>query len=177
MKQILSKPFDESLHSLNTARIKARKIVLRFDMWRDLPIRLSPLCHFIGISVTACESDSFFGALMKFKNKRIVQINSTMDKSLQRFTLAHEIGHCILHPENRMAFFNPRITAISEAEEIMEQEANIFAEEMIMPIKAVRAFGERCNSARQMGEYFGVPRDAMLFRLSRLGFNPAEYLR
>lgn len=53
----------------------------------------------------------------------IVLLNSGTPSERQRFTLAHELGHMVMH-------------AIPDAEQ--EKQANRFAAELLMPVKAIR---------------------------------------
>lgn len=81
--------------------------------------------------------------------KRIRISVEGMKPGEKAFTIAHEIGHALMHKE----MYRPsssssrkkrirRVTALTETdyERKMEREADIFATEIVMPEKAVRAY-------------------------------------
>lgn len=83
----------------------------------------------------------------------------------QRFTIAHEIGHLLLHPlglMNREGFHkkgDPR-----------ETEANRFAADLLMPEWMLDlGLEESKGNINRMAEMFGVSSEAMYIRLSNTG--------
>jgi Zn-dependent peptidase ImmA (M78 family) len=51
------------------------------------------------------------------------------------------------------------------ADRLLEQEANVFAAELLMPEEAVRAEWPRAASAVELASWFGVSVEAMRWRL------------
>lgn len=100
----------------------------------------------------------------------------------QRFTLAHELGHYILHrdligsgvDDNRAYrsvkagnFYNKNITDTHEA------QANRFAANILMPDRLVRAEFEKCDgNIAIMSRKFQVSKEAMGYALQNLGLEP-----
>lgn len=72
---------------------------------------------------------------------RVIQVSSKLRPEIRRFTMAHELGHYILHTHQGVLF---RDSPISGAERLdrnrplAEREADLFAAELLMPAKLVR---------------------------------------
>lgn len=63
-----------------------------------------------------------YGFTIKIKRKYYICYDSTLPKPIQKFTIAHEIGHIILKHFNNSNHLND------------EKEANMFAARLLMPI-------------------------------------------
>lgn len=53
----------------------------------------------------------------------VIYLKSNLDRSYERFILAHELGHAILHVEVKEAAFNPSLVNLGK----LELQANYFA--------------------------------------------------
>ncbi len=94
----------------------------------------------------------------------------------KRFTLAHELGHYLLHQQNDSEFeqidfrdgidFNGQGSYSSDPH---EQEANAFAAELLMPEEQVKEYLKEYGSYELMAYLFGVSYAAMKIRLKNLG--------
>ena len=72
----------------------------------------------------------------------------------QRFTLAHEIGHILLHAERSVVDFRKNLDNPSTTEEI---EANRFAADLLMPsIPYLKAWFESGGDYNFLAKKFGV---------------------
>lgn len=101
----------------------------------------------------------------------------------QRFTMAHELGHYILHREligegiddDTMYrstlegnFYNTRI------QQIHESQANSFAANFLMPSRLVREYAsQHGNDVRELMKKFQVSPSAMKWRLNSLNIEAA----
>jgi len=85
----------------------------------------------------------------------------------RRFTIAHEIGHFVLHQEG----CHPALGGVAdEAGSVEEGEADEFAAELLMPERLVReAVRTHGPDAARLAERFEVGRKAMQARLHHLG--------
>lgn len=84
--------------------------------------------------------DQVLGLVMKKDNDIIVYTNSSTRLSREIFTLAHEIGHIILHFNKDNSFCeNAQTISNSEVDE-KEHEANYFAACLLMPGDEVNRF-------------------------------------
>lgn len=81
----------------------------------------------------------------------------------RRFSIAHELGHYLLHRD--------LIKAGQPLGPKHEHEANEFAAELLMPSEAFRAAYRRQD---QLQPFFDVSRAALLVRMERLGIRRVE---
>jgi len=94
-------------------------------------------------------------------------LNGAGDSGRRRFTIAHEIGHFVLHPERCRP---ERGGAVNEAGRMEEREADAFAAELLMPEHLVReAVREQGLDVARLADRFEVSRKAMQTRLRGLG--------
>ena len=93
----------------------------------------------------------------------------------RRFTVAHEIGHYLLHSDGAAVLCRPAdVETAQGSERAREREANRFAAELLMPEAMVREAAERDGpDPIALAGRFGVSDVAMGFRLVTLGFMEA----
>jgi Zn-dependent peptidase ImmA (M78 family) len=121
----------------------------------------------------------------------IVGVNGSHHEHRQRFTIAHEIGHFLLHAGERLHVdHTDRMFRISKRDEessrgtsIEEREANLFAAELLMPAKQLlrdwrekgdlQLFGDEDRLKRLVTAY-KVSSQALAFRLAYLGMAPDQ---
>lgn len=84
--------------------------------------------------------DADLGFTLKRDNDTIIFTNTSIRLSREIFTLAHEIGHAVLHFENMDAFFENNSTVADLDTDEKEQEANYFAACLLMPQEKVEGF-------------------------------------
>lgn len=80
------------------------------------------------------------GFTMKKDNETVIFTNTSSRLAREIFTLAHEIGHVILHMEDATAFIDDAITISNRSTDEREQEANYFAVCLLMPEGEVGKF-------------------------------------
>ena len=75
-------------------------------------------------------------------DKKLIYVNNSLPPEEQRFTIAHEIGHAVLHSDvgDSIDFQGPDGHRYSDAQGYREQEANAFAAELLMPSAEFTAF-------------------------------------
>lgn len=120
------------------------------------------------------------GFMMKKDNDIVIFTNSCSRLSREIFTLAHEVGHVILHLNDENTFIDDSVTINGRSTDEKEQEANYFAACLLMPFDDVHRFidleiqnFQECglsamDIARIMSE-FNVSFDMALNRLESLG--------
>ena len=119
------------------------------------------------------------GFTVKKDKDTVIFTNSSSRSAREIFTLAHEIGHAILHLENGHSFIDNKLTIMGKCITDKEQEANYFAACLLMPENDVRRFIDieieefnekglsALDIARMMSE-FNVSFDMTLNRLESL---------
>lgn len=139
--------------------------------------------------------DDLSGFLFRDKKsgRTIIGVNSAHHKNRQNFTIAHELGHYLLHEgevihldEERGAYtINYRKAASAKGNDDNEREANLFAALLLMPEQLLRKelagksydlLDENEYGLKDLAKKFGVSTMALTFRLSDLGLiaNPGK---
>ena len=80
------------------------------------------------------------GFMMKKDNDIVIFTNSCSRLSREIFTLAHEVGHVILHLNDENTFIDDSVTINGRSTDEKEQEANYFAACLLMPFDDVHRF-------------------------------------
>ena len=117
----------------------------------------------------------------------IIGLNVSHSKTRQRFTLAHELGHILLHKsatgglhvDETDFFVRFRDPISSDGSDRDEREANAFAAELLMPqgflAKDIATVSDRLSVSSdetflsELAARYGVSRQALSFRLINLG--------
>lgn len=117
--------------------------------------------------------------------KKIIGVNRGHRKTRQRFTIAHEFGHLLLHRGHpvfmdRWVLVDLREERRGEGNAAQEREANWFAAELLMPEEWVetalramnsrRSLGDEGRLIRELAKEFNVSLQSMEYRLMNLGF-------
>lgn len=111
------------------------------------------------------------------KSKRFILINADDSKERQLFTIAHELGHFVLHCTDQANFFeryHGGQDQSSEAKQI-EDEADFFAASLLMPRKEFKKYIDQHKNLRKnellakICADFWVEQEAAKRRLDELG--------
>lgn len=111
----------------------ARNIRRKFKLGNEPVRNIVNLIEANGVVVYMwdCPYDDFDGvSLISDKGNHIIIVNRNMSNDRKRFTLAHELGHILMH--QNVDFI------ISESRD-REKEANAFASEFLMPSQAMKS--------------------------------------
>jgi Zn-dependent peptidase ImmA (M78 family) len=126
--------------------------------------------------------DSVSGFVYRDEGQPVIGINTVHPLARQRFTMAHELGHLILHNalgvhiDERDFFLKFRDSAAAASDDREEREANLFAAELLMPRefleKDATQLGEISlhddGALRHLAKRYGVSLQALLIRLTSL---------
>ncbi len=103
----------------------------------SVPINLADIINYYNIKIIkfSDSSENLTGdGFSLSSNKNIIIYYNNIDSCIQRqrFTIAHELGHCLLgHLKNKgKTFYRNVETDVSDP---MEQQANVFARDILMP--------------------------------------------
>ena len=162
----------------------ARDILMRFGC--RLPLNVGAVINKHGIAIVRRYVErSVTGLLIVDSTRVTILVNQAFDASQQRFSLAHLLGHFVLHAQSSaffVEFLKPRLTQTTKGQRrcLMEREADQFAYELLVPEKVLR---ERMKAASHCGTnislqpvagHFGVSEIMFGLRLAELGFNPVS---
>ena len=114
------------------------------------------------------------GILTQVSDIWTILLNKEDAHTRKRFTIAHEIGHFLLHKTDTLfivdSFVSGETFYRTEASDLdMEKEANFFAASLLMPETKVRELFATFQNPSELANQFGVSEVSMTFRLKNLG--------
>lgn len=164
-------------------RIKADTLRANLKKGRYGIIDLFSECKQLGFHLLRYPlgEDASLGFTLKKDNDIIIFTNSCSRLSREIFTLAHEMGHAILHLNGEQSFLEDNGTIHGLTEDEREDEANYFAACLLLPVNDISRFmdmeihnlNEKELSALDIARImsaFNVSFDMALNRLESLGF-------
>jgi Zn-dependent peptidase ImmA (M78 family) len=150
-----------------------------------LPIRVEEMAKKMGLNVVPYPlEDDISGVLVIENGKGTIGYNHHESMVRRRFTIAHELGHFVLHKDQSSLFldkrfqvlFRSQITPENSLSQKFEQEANAFAAALLMPENLLRDELSSMdfdlaneNSLKALAKKFNVSSIAMSYRMARLG--------
>lgn len=149
-----------------------------------LPVDVRALAEKEGVRVALEDlEDQVSGALLARDGQAVMAVNSNHPPRRQRFTMAHELGHRLLHWESgeATAFVDGSLSfrrdeRSKDGSLDVEREANAFAAELLMPRLEIEKWASQSAfdphdeiALKKMCGLFGVSEAALLVRLSSLG--------
>lgn len=155
---------------------------LLYESGHTVPVDVEAIAEAHGVSVVKQDlEDSVSGVLIIKDGRGIIGVNSSHHPNRQRFTIAHELGHYVLHPKAGTVFVDRSIIFFRDSDSAKgvdhrEMEANAFAAELLMPENEVMeqlddqqidAFDDL--PVRRLAARFGVSAQALTIRLTKLG--------
>jgi Zn-dependent peptidase ImmA (M78 family) len=110
----------------------------------------------------------------------VIGVNIAQHLNRQRFTIAHELGHLLLHSGDAVHVdaIKHRDDVSKKGTEIEEVESNLFAAELLMPAQFLKQDLDRLRTITLLDEekvaklarVYGVSSQAMAVRLAHLGY-------
>lgn len=150
-----------------------------------LPINVKNIVQKLGIILKPFPlGDDVSGVLSLENGKSVIIYNSLQSKQRRRFTIAHELGHYILHRNESNLFvdsnfklFRSNNSSDTPHKAFLEQQANLFAASILMPKELVEReiekidfdFSKGDESLQYLSKLFNVSSTAMYYRLFNLG--------
>lgn len=148
------------------------------------PVPVDKVVESYGIDICRTPTEDELSGFMyrdRELNSAVIGVNGDHSTNRQRFTLGHELGHFLLHEHDGVHIdrgyqVKLRSRASSEGTNIEEQEANLFAAELLMPAmflkddlaKAGPVDLEDEEVIAKLAKRYGVSNQAMTFRLAFL---------
>jgi len=175
-----AKPVKTVDRAVSRAKREAHKILDRFG--HSIPVDVESIvrAHNLKIKAEALE-ESVSGMLVIKDDGGVVAVNESHHRNRRRFTIAHELGHFVLHGNSARVFIDAgpvfyRDEAAADGTRIQEIQANTFAAELLMPESAVVDIFRKQPldphdeaAVRRMAARFEVSAQALTLRLINLG--------
>ena len=102
------------------------------------------------------------GFYQYFQRNNIIYLDEKLSDSERRFVLAHELGHMILHKKSNAIFMDTR-TQFNTSK--YEQEANLFAMELLLPDQILDEYAQSGYSTEQLSRITGYYTELIKIRL------------
>ncbi|MXO31613.1 ImmA/IrrE family metallo-endopeptidase [Apibacter sp. B2912] len=145
-------------------------------------INLFRISENLGIDVKGEDMNSDISGIFVVKESNAyIRYNNTESEVRQRFTIAHELGHFVLHKDIIPLFIDRdekimyRNSESTTGEIRKEREANSFAASLLMPIDFIKYEINKVplyeDNVPYLAEKFKVSEQAMIFRLANLGYD------
>lgn len=105
----------------------------------EAPVRVGALAKELGLKVVVAALPLNISGLIKPDGDGyVIKVNRFESKERQRFTIAHEIAHFLLHRDRIQAGVVDSVLYRSKLSSRLEAEANRLAADILMPIDQVR---------------------------------------
>lgn len=157
---------------------------------REVPVEKLAKSAGLRIDRQRLDDDSLAGFLMRGAPFPcpVIGVNARQTETRQRFTIAHELGHFLLHTGEGVhvdQHFNIKLRSglSSQGRDVEEMEANLFAAELLMPqawleedvnnldpFDLERGPDGELDIVQHLAKRYNVSAQAMSIRLSSLGY-------
>ena len=168
----------------NLAKRKARQLLAQANV-TEAPVPLEKLVAAANAHVNfePYDGNDMSGVAYREANgQRVIGVNSLHGTNRQRFTIAHELGHLILHGSDELHIderfpigFRDELSSLAVSDK--EIEANQFAAELLMPAEWILRdvsnqhidFEGEDDAIDDLARKYCVSTRAMTIRMSALG--------
>lgn len=143
------------------------------------PVPIEQMARAAGCKIVPAKLRDVSGILVRSAESATIGYNSDHAITRRRFTIAHELGHYLLHEGKEIRYdydfkINLRSSASSEGRDVEEIEANFFAASILIPDN-ILAHDPRTeyldleddSKIEMLAKSYKVSRQAMSLRLSR----------
>ncbi len=135
-------------------------------------IHVLEICKQLGVKVFFRNFAEIDGLLVRKGDETFIAVNENRTFARKRFTIAHEIGHFLMHK-------GESFDLSGKGDPKIEREADIFATNLLMPSAMIREIHNQFSSlstgmdtVSEMAWIFRVSNEAMKFRLFELKIIP-----
>ena len=148
------------------------------------PVDIKGIAKHKGITIKPYDlGETVSGMLLIKEGDGIISYNPSESMVRQRFTIAHELGHFLLHKKTQDVFVDKlfqvhfRNENSATGQDNQELEANAFAAAILMPKDLLQTeiqshhfdLGDE-TAMKELAKLFSVSLQAMTFRMVNLGF-------
>lgn len=131
------------------------KILIRYKI-TNFPLDISALAHKLNIQIheVAYLPKNIYALSYNDNGNKYIDFISRNNVDTDRFTLAHELGHILLHHNSKDGFT-----------QYQEEQANIFAARLLAPMIVIR----KCDpkSSYELSDIFGMSPESASIRFNR----------
>ena len=135
--------------------------LLRVAGITEPPVDVEYIAQRIGVGVQYAQDPGWAGAVSSDGPFATIWVREEDHRTRQRFIIAHELGHLMLHP-------GTNFRDVSFDGNPQEVEANEFAAELLMPSAFIKHYFELAPDPAELATIFDVSHAAVVVRLDRL---------
>lgn len=146
-------PVPSATEQAADARARAGHLLTKHWV-REAPVDVERIARAEGLTVERRELVDLDGQLVGSR----IEVNARHSQVRQRFTIAHELGHFVMHSGHG-------------ADEPSERAADVFAAALLIPPEILRKEASADPDADLLRQRFGVSRDAIWIALKELGLD------
>ena len=140
---------------------------------KTTPLDVESLMNLMDVKIIYSDnlSSDISGNLKKTDSGWVCEVNKKHHPTRQRFTIAHELAHYMLHRNEESEFVDYTYFRASDNVNKMELEANEFAGKLLMPEADFRFFIKNVSqNVDNIADHFGVSPLAVRIRAKQLCF-------
>jgi Zn-dependent peptidase ImmA (M78 family) len=168
---------------MNNPRQLALSILNDFGISEPQNIEIEDIAHALKIPIRHVGLNGCEGRILHNSKHSIITLNNNTDfETRKRFTIAHEIGHYLMHRKDSTNH-NDDISSLSwfddkNQHKVLKQEfeANEFASELLLPTDmfaaSIQAKPFSPNLIRTISDHFRVSRTSVIHRFTEHGNHP-----
>lgn len=123
------------------------------------------LAGYLNINILFEELGTINGYYNTVFRSKFIHINSSLEEYKQKFTIAHELGHAILHPKANTPFLRENTLFSIDK---LEKEANLFAVNLIISDDDLEEYKE--VTINQLSSVFGIHEKLIELRLRQVKY-------
>ncbi len=135
---------------------------------KNYPVNLNGILRDFGISLIEKELNSdISGKIYIENNKFSIMVNDYHSNNRKRFTIAHELGHYLLHYDEilKAAIVDNSLYRSDRLSTRIDVEANRFAAKLLMPMDLIEKIKQEKNNLNYISSELQVSREALCIRL------------
>lgn len=149
--------------------------VIKTNFITSPPVNAKELATYYGLTIKFANFSESMSNTCGFLdiNEAAIYVNAKDSVERQNFTIAHELGHWLLHRDkitsNPASYQILMRHPIGGESDYMEKEANVFAANLLVPVSMLDVCKKAGFTNRMMGNLFVVSESVIGFRLQNEG--------
>lgn len=146
---------------------KAKQLLINTGCSNTFPLPIEMIVEYLGFQchfyIPDKDIEDISSAVSHSKKKIYINQNNTPEQQL--FSIAHKVGHIVLHGDNHDYIDSPNIH-----KNLQSEEAEKFAMELLMPEEHYCKMWHKTNhDIQKLSQIFGVSRELIQKRAKQLG--------
>jgi len=131
------------------------------------------LCQYLGINITYefLGEQDLLAYYLNSGGYRFIVVHDSLDYYDRRVSIAHELGHALLHPDLNTSFLKNNTFQSADK---YEHQANVFAANLLLPDGFEKDTDFEGMTIEQIAEMMAMPVELLIFKMKTTTFNNNE---